>query len=93
LAGLEPQETATPWPTSTRLVPPSPTPRAVINTPIGSSNIDNIIDQGTLTIGWIGPGLFAILIAAFAWGTRVFEWLGTLATWLFSGEWRGGREV
>jgi hypothetical protein len=26
--------------------------------------------------------------AAFAWGTRVFEWLGTLATWLFSGEWR-----
>ena len=89
-AGEEPEETATPWPTGTRLVPPSPTPRAVINTPIGSSNIDNIIDQGTLTIGWIGPGLFAILIAAFAWGTRVFEWLGTLATWLFSGEWRGG---
>jgi hypothetical protein len=22
-----------------------------------------------------------------------FEWLGTLATWLFSGEWRGGGEV
>ena len=88
--GEPPEQTATPWPTCTRLVPPSPTPRAVINTPIGSSNIDNIIDQGTLTIGWIGPGLFAILIAAFAWGTRVFEWLGTLATWLFSGEWRGG---
>jgi len=91
--GEPPEQTATPWPTSTRLVPPSPTPRVVINTPIGSSNIDNIIDQGTLTIGWIGPGLFAILIAAFAWGTRVFEWLGTLATWLFSGEWRGGEEV
>jgi hypothetical protein len=70
-------------------VPPSPTPRAVINTPIGSSNIDSILDQGTLTIGWIGPGLFAILIAALAWGARVFEWLGTLAMWLFSGEWRG----
>jgi len=27
-AGAEPEETATPWPTTTRLVPPSPTPRA-----------------------------------------------------------------
>jgi hypothetical protein len=71
-------------------VPPSPTPRAVINTPIESSNIEDILDQGKLTIGWIGPGLFAILIAAFAWGTRVFEWLWSLATWLFSGAWRGG---
>jgi hypothetical protein len=69
----------------------SPTPRVTrsVETPIGSSKIDNILDQGTLTIGWIGPGLFAILIVAFAWGTQVFEWLGTLATWLFSGEWRG----
>ena len=74
-------------------MPPSPTPRAVINTPIGLSNIDNILDQGTLTIGWIGTGLFAILIAAFAWGARVFEWLWALATWLFSGAWRGGGEV
>jgi hypothetical protein len=93
LAQEPPEETPTPTPAATWFVLPSPTPRAVINTPIGSSNIDNIIDQGTLTIGWIGPGLFAILIAAFAWGTRVFEWLGTLATWLFSGEWRGGGEV
>jgi len=65
-------------------VPPSPTPRAVINMPIGSSNIDNIIDQGTLTIGWI---------AAFAWGTWVFEWLWSLATWLFSGRGEAGGGV
>jgi len=44
---------------------------------------------GTLTIGWVGPALMGILIAAFGWAGRVFEWLGTLATWLFSGEWRG----
>ena len=31
-----------------------------------------------------------LLIAAFGWAGRVFVWLGTLATWLFSGEWRGG---
>jgi len=42
-----------------RLVPPSPTPRATVATPIGASNLDAIIDEGTL------------------------------ATWLFSGEWRG----
>ena len=45
---------------------------------MGASNLDAIIDEGTLTIGWAG---------------RVFEWLGTLATWLFSGEWRGGGPV
>ena len=39
MAGAEPQETATPWPTPTRLVPPSPTPRATVATPIGSSNL------------------------------------------------------
>jgi hypothetical protein len=74
-AGAEPQETATPRPTPTRLVPPSPTPRAVINTPVGSSNLDTIINEGMLTIGRVG---------------RVFEWLWSLATWLFSGAWRGG---
>ena len=72
-AGAEPQETATPWPTSTRLVPPSPTP-------MGASNLDAIINEGTLTIGWVGPALLGILIAAFGWAGRVFEWLGTLAT-------------
>jgi hypothetical protein len=56
----------------------------------GASNLGAIIDEGTLTIGWGGPALLGILIAAFAWAGRVFEWLGTLATWLFSGEWRGG---
>ena len=50
--------------------------------------LDAIINEGTLTIGWIGPALLGILIAAFGWAGRVFEWLGTLATWLFSGEWR-----
>jgi hypothetical protein len=59
---------------------------------MGASNLDAIIDEGTLTIGWVGPALFAILFAAFAWGTRVFEWLWSLATWLFSGAWRGGGE-
>jgi len=57
---------------------------------MGASNLDAIIDEGTLTIGWIGLALLGILIAAFGWAGRVFEWLGTLATWLFSGEWRGG---
>jgi len=65
LAGPEPQETATPWPTPTRLVPPSPTPRALLATPMGASNLDAIIDEGTLTIGWVGPALLGILIAAF----------------------------
>jgi len=92
-AGPDPQETATPWPTTTRLVPPSPTPRALLATPIGASNLDAIIDEGTLTIGWVGPALLGILIAAFGWAGRVFEWLRMLATWLFSGEWRGGGEV
>jgi len=34
-----------------------------------------------------------ILFAAFAWATGVFQWLWSLATWLFSGAWRGGGEV
>ncbi len=53
-----------------------------------ASNLDAIIDEGTLTIGWVGPALLGILIAAFGWASRAFEWLGTLATRLFSGEWR-----
>jgi len=73
LAGPEPQETATPWPTPTRLVPPSPTPRALLATPMGASNLDAIIDEGTPTIGWVGPALLGILIAAFGWAGRVFE--------------------
>ena len=81
-----PEETPTPTPVATWIVPPSPTP-------VGSSNIDFIMQQGTLVIGWVGPALFAILFAAFAWGTRVFQWLWSLATWLFSGAWRGGGEV
>ena len=55
-------------------------------TPMGASNLDAIINEGTLAIGWVGPALLGILIAAFGWAGRVFEWLGTLATWLFSGE-------
>ncbi len=70
----------------------SPAPRVPrsVATPTrsGASNLDAIIDEGTLTIGWVGPALLGILIAAFGWAGRVFEWLGTLATWLFSGEWR-----
>ncbi len=70
-----------------------PTPRALRSeappTRSGASNLDAIIDEGTLTIGWVGPALLGILIAAFGWAGRVFEWLGTLATWLFSGAWRG----
>ncbi len=81
-AGSEPEETATPWPTPRA-------PRSVA-TPMGASNLNAIIDEGTLTIGWVGPALLGILIAAFGWAGRVFEWLGTLATWLFSGEWRNG---
>ena len=54
--------------------------------------LDAIISEGTLTIGWVGPALLGILIAAFGCAGRVFEWLGTLATWLFSGEWREGIE-
>jgi len=72
----------------------SPTPRAPrsVATPTrsGTSNLDAIINEGTLTTGWVGPARLGILIAAFGWAGRVFEWLGTLATWLFSGEWRNG---
>jgi len=38
-----------------------------------------------LTIEWAGPALLGILIATFAWATGVFQWLWSLATWLFSG--------
>jgi len=55
--------------------------------------LDAIIDEGTLTIGWVGPALLGILIAAFGWAGRVFEWLWSLATWLYSEAWRGGGEV
>ena len=88
-----PEETPTPTAVATWFVPPSPTPRVVLETPVGSSNIDFIMQQGTLVIGWVGPALFAILFAAFGWGTKVFQWLWALATWLFSGAWRGGGEV
>ena len=44
-----------------RLVPPSLTPRATVATPIGASNLDTIINEGTLTIGWVGPALLAVL--------------------------------
>ena len=57
---------------------------------MGASNLDAIINEGTLAIGWVGPVLLGILIAAFGWATRVFEWLRALATWLLSGQWRGG---
>ena len=50
-------------------------PRSVA-TPRGASNLDAIIDEGTLTLGWVGPALLGILIAAFGWAGRVFEWLG-----------------
>ena len=46
-------------------LPPSPTPRAALATPMGASNLDAIINEGTLTIGWVGPALLGILIAAF----------------------------
>ncbi len=87
-----PEETPTPTAVATWFVPPSPTPRVArsVATPVGSSNLDFIMQQGTLVIGWVGPALFAILFAAFVWGTKVFQWLWALATWLFSGVWRGG---
>jgi len=55
--------TPTPTPVATWFVPPSPTPRVTrsVETPIGSSNLDFIMQQGTLVIGWVGPALFAIL--------------------------------
>jgi hypothetical protein len=86
-----PEETPTPTPAPTWIVPPSPTPRVTrsVETPVGSSNLDYIMKQGTLVIGWVGPALFGILFAAFAWATGVFNWLWSLATWLLSGEWRG----
>jgi len=84
-----PEETPTPTATATWIVPPSPTPRVArsVETPVGSSSIDFIMQQGTLVIGWVGPALFSILFAAFAWATGVFQWLSALAPWLFSGAW------
>jgi hypothetical protein len=76
------------WYRAAWIVPPSPTPRVVLETPVGSSNIGFIQQQATLVIGWVGPALFGILFAAFAWATGVFQWLWSLATWLFSGAWR-----
>jgi len=67
-----------------------PLPRPTRATPVGSSSIGFIQQQATLVIGWVGPALFSTLFAAFAWATGVFQWLWSLATWLFSGEWRGG---
>ncbi len=57
------EETPTPTAVATWIVPPSPTPRGTrsVETPVGSSNIDFIMQQGTLVIGWVGPALFAIL--------------------------------
>ena len=71
----------------------SPADGRMLATPMGASDLDAIIDEGTLTIGWVGPALLGILIAAFGWAGRVFEWLDTLATWLFSGEWRDSGPV
>ena len=88
-----PEETPTPTAVPTWIVPPSPTPRVILETPIGSSSIGFIQQQATLVIGWVGPALFSTLFAAFAWATGVFNWLWSLATWLFSGAWRGGGEV
>ena len=90
-----PEETPTPTAAATWFVPPSPTPRVTrsVETPVGSSNLDTIMQQGTLVIGWVGPALFGILFTAFAWATGVFQWLWSLATWLFSGAWRGGGEL
>jgi len=59
----------------------------------GASNLGAIIDEGMLTIGWVGPALPGILIATFGWASRVFEWLSALATWLTSGEWRDSGPV
>ena len=87
-----PEETPTPTPVATWIVPPSPTGVSTLRVTrgVGSSNINFIMQQGTLVIGWVGPALFSILFAAFAWATGVFQWLWSLATWLFSGAGRGG---
>ena len=78
--------TPTPW----VVVPPSPTPRyPAPATPQGVSDIDHVMGEGTLVIGWVGPALLGILLVAFTAGTRVFEWLGALVEWLLSGQWRG----
>ena len=79
---------------TTRLARALRAPQSVATpTRSGASNLDAIINEGTLTIAWVGPALFIILFAAFAWATGVFQWLWSLATWLFSGGWRGGGEV
>ena len=45
---------------------------------------------GTLTIGWVGPALLGILIAAFGWAGRVFEWLGGVGGVVVFGGVEGG---
>jgi hypothetical protein len=54
-----PEETPTPTPAATWIVPPSPTPRIILETPIGSSSIGFIQQQATLVIGWVAPALFS----------------------------------
>ena len=48
-----PEETPTPTAVATWFVPPSPTPRVTrsVETPVGSSSIDTIMQQGTL-VSW-----------------------------------------
>ena len=48
-AGAGPQETVPPWPTPTRLAPPSPTPRATVATPIGASDLRSFDSKGSFT--------------------------------------------
>jgi hypothetical protein len=38
---------------------------------VGSSNLDTTMRQATLVIGWVGPALFDILLAALIWGAKV----------------------
>ena len=58
-------------------------------TPTGSAELGTNPDSQALTT----TDADAILFAAVAWGTNVFQWLWALAMWLFSGAWRGGSEV
>ena len=53
LAQEPPEEPPTPTPVATWFVPPSPTPRVTgsVETLVGSSNMDFIMQQGTLVIG------------------------------------------
>lgn len=60
-------------PSLVRLAPPSLMPGALLATPMGTSNLDMIVDEATLAIGWVGPALAGILIAASSRAGRVFE--------------------